>query len=57
MMEKSDYTNKEYKILQIMFSMFEVLLRNSYVDIIDTFTSNDLYSLAEKLNIDYWNLY
>ena len=51
-----ELTEKEKQFLKRVFKAADVILNDvrKSDDIID-FDQNDLFSLAEKLNIDYWS--
>lgn len=53
-----EYTPQEKVVLSIMFQNFDNLLNtlennNNVYGYIEYFSSNDLYALAEKLDVEY----
>ena len=53
--DKIEYTEKESKILKLMFSLLDTILQagNGYFDIdYESFSRGDLFNLAEKIGVE-----
>ena len=49
---ESDFTDEELKMLKAIFKGADAVVQSARVDNYDTFMSNTLYSLTQKLGID-----